>query len=948
MWMVENISAPPVEKIKFMERLQLIVNGCRHELLIEPHETLVSVIRDRLGLHGTKNGCDQGSCGCCTVIANDVPVLSCITPALRFNKGNILTIESLRQGEDLHALQQKFVEKGAIQCGFCTPGIIMTAVAFTKKNLTPTVTQIKEALSGNLCRCTGYKKIVEAVAEYVNGATTDKQTSTDHRYIGKSQPYIEAAKKATGAAAYADDIRISNALHCKFLRSIYPHAIIESIDISDALQCEGVKYIATGAELPGKFGVLPISQDQTAMAVHKVRFIGEIIAAVAAETEAQAEAACRHIKVSYQPLHPFFEMEESLQDIGNKEKIHEHVRFNNNVHKKAELRFGNQQEGLQQSDATVKLSFEFAGLNHGFTEPHAAHAYWDENGLTITTATQVPHYLHRTLAKVLEVPLNKVRVIKPYVGGGFGGKSDPFAHEIIIAHLARKTGRVVKVRLSREEVFLTNHGRHPSKMTVEMGVSADGIFGALDADVVIDGGAFGSFGVVTSYYNGVLLQAPYKLDNFGFKTFRVYTNKPVSGAMRGHGAVNSRFTVESLIDELAYKTGTDPCKIRLKNFLDAYTLTVGEYRITSNGSRESLLKVMEQSEWEKRIGKMPPNRGLGVGCGFFISGSALPIIWNELPQSVVHLKLDFDGRVLITSGASDIGQGSDTMLAMIVAEVLGIELDKIYVLAADTLLTPVDLGSYSSRVTFMAGNAAKNAAENLRKEILEAVAKKKEVVVNDLIMENDKIFSHDKIVNISWGEAVDILTAQRGAVSVSGKYISPKLGGDFKGAGAGLSPSYSFGACIAEVDVNTDTGYVTLLNVWGAHDCGKAINPLAVEGQLEGSWHMGIGQAMTEQLRYYKGLQLNNNFLEYKIPTSLDTPGIFTNIIESNDPEGPFGAKECGEGALHPVIPAIANAIYNAVGVRITKLPVSAEEILEKLEIRKINTGKAETAAYEK
>jgi 4-hydroxybenzoyl-CoA reductase subunit alpha len=401
--------------------------------------------------------------------------------------------------------------------------------------------------------------------------------------------------------------------------------------------------------------------------------------------------------------------------------------------------------------------------------------------------------------------------------------------------------------------------------------------------------------------------------------------------MRGHGAVNSRFAIECMIDDLARKINMDPIEMRMKNFLTSNTLTVGHYRITSNGSREGLQAVMKQSDWENKHQKLAKGHGMGVGCGFFISGSALPIIWNELPQSVVHLKVDFDGRVLVTSGASDIGQGSDTMLAIIVAETLGISMDKIFVLAADTLITPVDMGSYSSRVTFMAGNAAKNAAENLRKEIAEAVSKKKEIPVDELNFSDDRIFSNDKKIDLSWIEAIDILTANRGAVSVSGKYISPKLGGDFKGAGAGLSPSYSFGSCVAEVKVDTETGRVKVLNVWGAHDCGKAINPLAVEGQLEGSWHMGMGQVMSEAMKYYNGLLVNNNFLDYKIPTALDTPPIHTNIIETLDPEGPYGAKECGEGALHPVMPAIANAIYDAVGIRITKLPIAAEDVLQKI-----------------
>ncbi|CAG0962213.1 MAG: molybdopterin-dependent oxidoreductase [Bacteroidetes bacterium] len=922
-----------------MQKINLTINGRKHELLVGEHEMLSSVIRDKAGLTGTKIGCEQGSCGACTVLADGLPVLSCITPVMRYNHAEITTIEALSKNGEIHKLQEKFVQKGAIQCGFCTPGMIMTSFDFVSKNPNPTVHEVKEALSGNLCRCTGYKKIIEAVAEYVletnHTSITANQPITTSSKVGVSVPYIEAEKKAKGTAQYADDIYTRNALHCKFLRSIYPHAIIEKIDYSEAHKMEGVHYIATGKEIPVKFGVLTVSQDETAMAIEKTRYIGEIVAAVVADSEEMAALACKKIKVTYKPIKEFLSIDDSLNDIGENKKIHEHVKFNNNVHKKAELRFGNQQQGLEEADTTCKFDFTFEGINHGFTEPHAATAWWDENGLTIITATQVPHYLHRALAKVMEVPLSKVRVIKPYVGGGFGGKSDPFPHEVIISYLSRKVGKPVRVRLSREEVFITNHGRHPSKMTVKMGVSNDGIIKVLDADIAIDGGAYGSFGVVTSYYNGVLLQAPYKLDNFGFRTFRVYTNKPQCGAMRGHGAVNSRFAVESTIDELAHKINMDPCELRMKNFLDSNTLTVGHYRITSNGSRESLQKVMDESQWKNKKGKLPQGKGIGVGCGFFISGSALPIIWNELPQSVVHLKLDFDGRVLITSGASDIGQGSDTMLAIIVAEVLGIDIDKIFVLAADTLITPVDLGSYSSRVTFMAGNAAKNAAENLKNEIMEAVSVKKNIQKEEIILADNKVFSNDKTVELTWEEAIDILTANRGAVSVSGKYISPKLGGDFKGAGAGLSPSYSFGACIAEVDVDMETGFVKIQNVWGAHDCGKAINPMAVEGQLEGSWHMGIGQAITEQMKYYNGLLVNNNFLDYKIPTTLDTPDIHTHIIETIDPEGPFGAKECGEGALHPVIPAIANAIYNAVGVRITKLPISAEDILEQMKKNK-------------
>jgi len=912
-----------------MQIIELTVNGKEYQILVEPHDTLSKVIREKIHLTGTKLGCEQASCGACTVFVDGKAVQSCVTPALRVAGSVITTIEGVADQNKLHKLQEKFVEKGAVQCGYCTPGMIMTTLDFLEDNPTPSTDEIKEALSGNLCRCTGYKKIIEAVESYVDGEKEEK----DEKYemVGQGRPYIEAAKKVQGSADYADDIQTKNALHCKFVRSTHAHALIKSIDTKAAKALKGVRGIVTGKELPVKFGVLPISQDETAMAVEKTRYIGEIVVAVAADTEEIAQAACDLIKVEYESLRPFFDMTEACEDVGDDQQIHSHCKFNNNIHKKAELRFGDQEKGLSAADHRVKVDFDFQGISHGFTEPHAATASWDENGLTIITATQVPHYLHRYLAKVLEVPMNRVRVIKPYVGGGFGGKSDPFPHEIIISHLSRELGQPVRCRFNREEVFMTNHGRHPTRMSVEFGANNDGLFKALDADIIIDGGAYGSFGVVTSYYNGVLLQAPYKLDNFGFRTRRVYTNKPQCGAMRGHGAVNSRYAVETIIDRLAEEIKMDPCEMRLKNFLDSDTLTVGQYRITSNGSTESLNKVMELSDWKNKFNKMPEGHGFGVACGFFISGSALPIHWNEYPQSVVHLKVDMDGRVLVTSGASDIGQGSDTMLAIIVAEVLGLSLDNIFVVAADTTLTPIDLGSYSSRVTFMAGNAAKQAAENLKEKILDAVATVQKVDKSELNFEKERVFSNDGKIDLTWVEAIENATKKVGALNTSGAYNSPKLGGDFKGAGAGLSPSYSFGAVITEVKVDKETGHVKVVNIWGAHDAGKAINPLAVEGQLEGSWHMGLGQAVSEQMKFRDGLLVNGNLVDYKIPTSKDTPPIHTSIVETIDPEGPFGAKECGEGAIHPVIPAVANAIYDAVGVRVTSLPINSEEVLKEI-----------------
>ena len=955
-----------------MQTLSLTVNGRQRTLLVDEQETLVRVLRDRLLLPGTKSGCDQGSCGACTVLIDGAPTLSCIMPALRCEGTSITTIEGLADGAELHPLQEAFIEHGALQCGYCTPGMLLTAHAFLESNPHPTRGEIAEAISGNLCRCTGYGKFIDAIAAVADPSHAERTAATIHRFegsaaraehvspaaisdssilsrtptgtsvpssfdvVGVARPLTDARRKVTGAALFADDIHVPNALFCAFHRSAQAHAVIEEIDTAAALAMPGVRAIVVGADLPDTFGVLTVSKDQTALAVDKVRFIGEIVAAVAAESESEARAAAAAITVRYRPLVTALTWKEALAPTDPSALIHAYSEKHGcNLHKGVEMHFGAEASSdsatarAQPPAFTSTVSCDFPGLSHAFVEPHACVAQWDEHeGLTLTTSTQVPHYLQREVASILHLPNEKVRIIKPFVGGGFGGKGDPFAHEIIAAHLARRTGRPVRVRLTREEVFLTNHGRHPAHVQLSVAMREDGTLTSVDSDVVLDGGAYGSFGVVTTYYSGVLLQAPYALERYDFRSRRVYTNKPPSGAMRGHGAVNPRFAMEIALDDLARQSGIDPCELRLRNLLPESTTTLGEFRITSNGLRQAIETVREQSGWREKYGKLPHGRGIGLACGFYISGSALPIIWNELPQSVVHLKIDFDGLVVILSGASDIGQGSDTMLAIVVAEALGVSIDRTWVLAADTRLTPVDLGSYSSRVTFMAGNAAKAAAEKMRDEIIAAVSRTSGVPASEISIRRNRVMSADRSFDISWEEAITIATARRGALATSGWYISPKLGGEFKGAGAGLSPSYSFGAVITEVEVDARTGEVRVIDLWGAHDCGRALNPLAVEGQLEGSWHMGMGQAMSEALEYYEGLLLNPNLLDYRVPTSLDIPTYHTNIIETIDPEGPFGAKECGEGALHPSVPSIANAIHDAVGVRITELPITAERIL--------------------
>lgn len=717
---------------------------------------------------------------------------------------------------------------------------------------------------------------------------------SDYSVIGKPMPLLGSREKVTGAGLYTDDLQFENLHYGAILRSPLAHARIMSIDTRAAEALTGVVAVLTGRDLPVTFGVLPISHDETSLAVEKVRHIGEGVVAVAAESRNIARKALDVIVVEYDPLPEHFDMETGREVVDC--PIHEHGKRGTNIHKEVDLCFGDMDAAAGESTFEVEGSFEFEGVSHGFLEPHSVVADYSSSGkLTVWSSTQVPFYVQRALSRVLEMEPDQIRVIKPLVGGGFGGKSDPFPHEMVAAALSRKACVPVKITFSREEVFISHHGRHPSRIKMRLGANDAGNLTYLDLDATIDGGAFGSFGVVTTYYNGVLTQGPYRIDNFRYAGRRVYTNHSPSGALRGHGAVNTRYVTECLIDEICEAMDEDPCSFRLQNALDEHTTTVNGFRITSNGFRECIERVRDASNWPQKHRKLPIGYGIGLGCGFFISGSALPVHRGD-PQSIVRTVQEEDGRFTVYSGASDIGQGSDTVLAQITAEVLGVSLDFVDVVTADTARCPIDLGSYSSRVTFMAGNAAREAAENLKRALK----------------------AGDPPVGL-------------------GEYVSPKMGGTYKGAGAGLSPSYSFGACVALADVDCDTGMIHVEDIWLAHDCGFALNPLSVEGQLEGSVHMGLGQFLGERVIFEEGRISNASFMDYKTVLSTDVPDIHAIIVESGDPEGPFGAKECGEGALHPVLPAVANAVYDAVGIRLRQLPATPERVLA--ELRKIRRG---------
>ncbi len=756
--------------------------------------------------------------------------------------------------------------------------------------------------------------------------------------VGKRTPLIDAKWKVTGQAKYGDDIRLPNELIGRILRSPHHYAKIKNIDTTDAELVPGVLAIETGQQHTDLFGVLPVTKDEHAMAVDKVRHVGDLVACVAAEDEATALEALRKIKVDYEILEPIHNMKKSLENVEH--PIHDRGKYHigkSNVQKRVFQEFGNF-ENLKNTNISSRAKWKFAGVNHGFTEPHAVVANWEPSGrLTLYTPQQVPHYVHRSLADVLKIPMHQINVHRTFVGGGFGGKSDPFPHEMCAAILARKTGRPVRITFDRDEVFYTNRGRHPSEIEMNLHTDNEGRICGIETDALIDGGAFASFGHVTTYYNGVLHTAPYEIGSFHYTGARVWTNKPASGAMRGHGAVNSRCAVELGIDDLCTQLDVDPITFRLANLLPPYSSTITGFRITSIGMRECLEKVKNACDWDEKFRKLPLGHGIGIGCGFFISGSGLPIHWdpNKFPHATVHLKIDMDGGVTVHTGAADIGQGSDTVVAQSVAEVLGLPIEMIRIKSRDTDTSPVDLGSYSSRVTFMNANAAISAAIKIKEDLLKATAEICNVDEKSLVIGDRRIYQkNDPAVGVSYLEALHKAQEERGALVSSGAYRTPPMGGVHKGAAAGLAPAYSFSAYAAEVKVDPETGITKVIKVWAAHDCGRALNPLSVEGQIIGSCHMGLGQVLSEEMRYGRtGSLLNPNLLDYKIPTVHEMPI----IVESNDPEGPFGAKEAGEGPLLPILPAVCNAVYDAIGIRTNELPITPDKLYKHIE-RKVKS----------
>lgn len=751
--------------------------------------------------------------------------------------------------------------------------------------------------------------------------------------IGERLPRKDAWEKVTGNAQYTDDLKLPRMLIGKIKRSPHAHARMLSIDTSRAERLPGVKAVLVGADAPMPYGMVPQTPTEYALAVGKVRYVGEGVAAVAAVDEDTAIKALDLIRVEYEPFPAYLTPKEALSE--GSVPIHEDRKGRPFIYYEGKQSYGDVDRALSHSAYVHEGTYSTQYVNHAFMEPHSALANYDATGsLTLWSSTQIPHYLHRTLSQVLGVRMPRIRVIVPAVGGGFGGKGEVASNELCAALLSRKCCQPVKVTFERDEVFYMNKGRHPMNMKLRIGIDEKGLLQAMDFETLMDGGAYLGWGVVVLFYCGAMLHLPYKVENIRFLGRRVFTNKPTCGAMRGLGGVQPRLAVECSLDEIAEKLGISPYELRRMNAIESKHTTASNMYVRHAEYRKCLDDVVNRSGYLEKRGKLSYGRGIGLAGGHYSSGTAYTLYLSHKPHCSALIRADTESGVSVYCGVAEIGQGCDTVIGMVAAETLGIPYSEVRVYSGDTGITPFDLGSFSSRVTVAAGYAVKEAAQAINQRLYGVAAVLLGIQAEHLVSRNGKILSQfEPEKSMDFWEAVDKYTSACGPLAATGQFTPPRRSaiGKVQGGNIGHSPTYGFTAQVAEVEVDTETGEVRLLRMTESGDCGQPINPMNVEGQVEGSIVMGMGQALFEEIVVKGDRIINPDLHEYRIPTMMDMPEIDSECVESYDPESAYGAKECGEGPIQPVIPAILNAIYDAIGVRFYGLPVTPEKVLAAL-----------------
>ncbi|OGA06515.1 MAG: hypothetical protein A3G26_10005 [Betaproteobacteria bacterium RIFCSPLOWO2_12_FULL_65_110] len=767
-------------------------------------------------------------------------------------------------------------------------------------------------------------------------------------------PRIDAADKVTGRALYTADISLPYMVHGKILGSPIAHGLVKRIDVSKAKALPGVLAVLTGADVTDtKHGVSPARYDEDVLAKDKVRHIGDPVAAVAAVDEKTAERALKLIEVEYERLPVLTDAMEAIKE--GAPLIHE--KYKSNICTTVDFNFGDVETAFKESHYVREETFVGNNVFQSPLEPHASISTWSHDGnLTLYTSTQVPPYVQYMMAHLLHIPLGKIRVIRPAVGGGFGTKAATTPLDICSALLSRACGRPVKMVYSREEMFQYGRGRHKQHMKIKLGVDREGKIKAVKSEVHLDGGAYTSFGVATAYYAGSMIPTLYKIPNYRYDGYRVMTNKPACGAMRGHGVPQPRFAFECLLSMAADDLGIDPIEIRRRNAMTPNTMTVNDLDIGSCEFSATLDAVAGKSAWKDKYGKLPKGKGIGIGCGGFVSGAGYCIYRGQVQLShekgrepfqkksifphanaVVRVTEDGEAAVLMI-GAAEIGQGSDTVLVQMCAQSLGIPASRMRMQSADSEISPLDLGAYSSRVTFMAGHAVSRAGAMVLEKMKPYAAALLGCAASEVEARDGTVFVRgDASRSVLWAEVARKCFNADGPLVGTGWYKPPEgLGGDYKGATVGTSPAYSFGSSVCEVSVDLETGKVKIDKFTDYHDCGTPINPQGVHGQVEGAIVMGAGETVMEGVAFGDdGQLLNPNLHGYLIMTIKDAPEIFSGVVDSYEPRGPFGAKEIGEGSTLPVLGAVAHAIANATGVWIKDLPITPEKIVNAIRQKK-------------
>lgn len=931
--------------------IQLTVNGQEYRLAEKPGEMLSDLLRYRLHLTGTKVACSEAECGACTVILNGEPVLSCSFPAAKANGAVILTIEGLADihhtpavdGDQipLHPLQEAFIEHGAVQCGFCIPGQIMTSYALLQRNPNPNDEEIKYALKDTLCRCAGYPSILNAIHAAANTLRTGQPiappdippSTRAQNSVGTLHPRLDAVAKVTGKAIYTDDIMFENMLHARVKRAGIPSAILTHLDVSKARSLPGVAAVLTAEDIPGEHNHGLVVPDWPSMVGigERVRTVGDAVAIVAAESREIASQALDLIEAHYESLPVIADPVKAASP--DADSIHP----KGNLLKHIKVRKGNMEQGFAEADIILEHTYHTPMHDHAFMEPECSIARPTPEGrIEIYVGSQIPYSDRNQVARALGVPEERVHIIGQLIGGGFGGKED-IAGQIHAALLANATGRPVKLLYDRQESLLTHPKRHATQIRVKIGAKMDGRLTAVETELYGDTGAYASLGEKVMTRATTHSSGPYEIPHVKADCYAMYTNNPPAGAFRGFGVMQSAFAVESLMDTLADKLQIDPVELRRINALKVGSVTnTGQTLRESVGLMECIDRVdqeMRRLSGEKPFEPRPADNAphLIRAWGFAVGYKNTGLGGGAPDKAGAEVELRRDGTFQVRSSSAELGQGLPTVLQLIAAEELNQSPQRVDVLLMDTDLTPDGGPTTASRQTFVTGNAVRHAARALRQLLTSEVAEKFDIPPQEIRFIEGLVQVNGNKVSLAQ-LAEELITHGRQPLA-SYTYWAPATRP--LGQGGDMHFAFSFAAQSAEVEVNTLTGEVKVLRLIIANDVGTAINPLGLRGQIEGGAIMGIGHALTENFIVEEGRVITDRLARYRMPSITFTPEIIPIVVEHPVAEGPFGAKGVGEIVLIPTIPAITNAVYNAVGVRIDRIPIDQEKIL--LTLKEIN-----------